>query len=149
MLVYVQTGYASGGNTYTSGVIYQFKNSGTRDSSGNLSNADSNWSSFGSTQVNADWNATTGVSSIANKPSIPVLLCPFDPRSSLSFSYDGSGNLTTLTYAYGGATQGYADFAYSSGNLSTITYTGPDHTTVLRTITFSYSGTNISGYTVA
>jgi hypothetical protein len=94
--------------------------------------------------------ATSGAYSDLNgKPSIPVLLCPFDPRSSLTFSYDGSGNITTLTYTYGGATQGFADFAYSSGNLSTITYKGPDHTIVLRTITFAYSGTNILGYTVS
>jgi Collagen triple helix repeat (20 copies) len=48
MLVYVQTGYTSGVNTYASGSIYQYKNSGSRDSSGNLSNADSYWSAFSS-----------------------------------------------------------------------------------------------------
>jgi YD repeat-containing protein len=80
----------------------------------------------------------------------PVLLCPFDPRSSLAFSYDGSGNITTLTYTYGGTTQGYADFAYDgSGNLSTITYKGSNHTTVLRTLTFSYSSGTMTGYTVS
>jgi len=79
----------------------------------------------------------------------PAVLCPFNAQSSLTFSYDGSGNITTLTYTYGGMTQGYADFAYSGGNLSTITYKGSDHSTVLRTITFSYSGSNISGYSIS
>ena len=89
-------------------------------------------------------------SEITDFPTIPVLLCPFDPRSSLAFSYDGSGNITTITYTYGGTTQGYADFGYDgSGNLSTITYKGTNHTTVLRTLTFSYSSGTMTGYTVS
>jgi len=90
-------------------------------------------------------NSDKTVSAVGEVPT----LCPFNAQSSLTFSYDGSGNITTLTYSYGGTTQGYADFVYSGGNLSTITYKGPDHSTVLRTITFSYSGSNISGYTVS
>ena len=94
--------------------------------------------------------ATSGsYTDLSNKPTIPTLLCPFDPRSSIAFSYSGS-NISTLTYTYGGTTQGYADFGYDgSGNLQTVTYKGSNHTTVLRTITFSYSGGNLSGYTVA
>ena len=102
-------------------------------------------SSTGNAYVRKSDGSVISVSS-----SGPVLLCPFDPRSSLSFSYDGSGNITTLTYNYGGTTQGYADFAYDGGgNLSTITYKGTNHTTVLRTLTFSYSSGTMTGYTVS
>ena len=95
--------------------------------------------------------ATTGeYSSLKNKPAIPVLLSPFDQRCNTAMTLNGP-NIQTITYTLNGVIQGYADFTYdsTSGNLYRVTFTAANHSTILRRIQYSYTGTNITGYAVS
>lgn len=80
--------------------------------------------------------------------SVDQPISPFPLRSNININYSGS-NISSIMYTYTGTTQGYADYSYDeSNNLLSISYKASNHSTVLRTLSFGYSGSNITGYIV-
>jgi hypothetical protein len=174
MLVYLQKDYIStGGINYTGGLYYKYTNTGQRSTTsprGILANGDSYWSPYSVDLSNYITKSQTGNFYTKNNPSGFIAdapsngtgyirknnawtpnnepLSPFPSRSNININYS-AGNISSIMYTYTGATQGYADYSYDGfNNLLSISYKAANHSTVLRTLTFGYNGSNITGYIV-